>query len=375
MSEMNDTTNATTTNNRRGRGRPRRVANPLPLVIVDEEVEVVNAVVNAEVNVENETETDANINADQETLQTDLPIEEIIELENDGEQNITQEHTEMANQTAINIIINEPEREEDNGVFETIQEEMLETDDEDNGEPELQEEVIDDDPEPEYREKCPCCLEEEWGGTFTKCGHPLCVGCYDNLLRVPSVFGNRQDGCPICRTIMTEPPTRALTDAEKLEDYERMKRAFEEMERERNTQGNQTHRNYYRREAEHYRQRFTEQATTITNLTNRIRTLERDNTQLRNQLGGGNIVVEAQAQPQVVRPNRRVRAINDPARPAGRNDPINLEPNQVLGDLPFARRPRAKCRCDGCERMTRRVCDGCRNVRVCMEHMRCPDCN
>jgi len=368
---MNETTNANTNNNRRPRGRPRRVANPLPLVIVEEEVEVVNEVVNAEVNVENETET---LNADQETLQTDLPIREIIETENDGEQDITQEHTEMANQTAINIVIDEPEREESNGVFETIQEELLETDDEDNGEPELQEEVIDDDPEMQTQDKCPCCFDEEWGGTFTKCGHPLCVGCYTNLINTPGYFGNRQDGCPICRTIMTEPPTKALTDAEKLEDYERMKRAFEEMERQQNAQGNrQQNRNH--RGVEHYRQRFNEQETTIINLTNRIRTLERDNTQLRNQLGGGNIVVEAQAQQQVARPNRRARAVNDPARPAGRNDPINLEPNQVLGDLAFARRPRAKCRCDGCDRMTRRVCDGCRNVRVCMEHLRCPDCN
>ena len=351
---MNDTTNANATTQRRGRGRPRRTTAPL---IIEEETEV-------EVIVNNPPEPP--------TPPIVEPIEEIIETDFAVEQDTNIEHTEteMANQP-INIIIAENEAEEDNRVIETITEEVIDTDNEE----ELQEEIIDDDPEPELdtQEKCPCCLEEEWGNTFTRCGHPLCVDCYTNLLRVPSYFGRRQDGCPICRTIMTEPPIKALTDAEKLEDYERMKRAFEEMERERNTQGNRQDR--FNRQ--HYQQRVNELSTTNLNQSRRIRQLEAENAQLRTQLGGGVAVAVAQAPVAqgVARPNRRVRDANDPTRPAGRNDPINLQPNQVLGDLEFARRPRARCGCEGCNRFTRRVCDGCRNVRVCQEHMRCPNCN
>lgn len=371
MSEMNQTT--TNTANRR-RGRPRRVAN----VVIEEEEEVITIATPPPLIIENDNEEEETSNATATPPQTELSVEEIIELDLNQENILTSDTQIEMEQPRINITENEATNDAE--VFETIMEEVIDTDNEDEGNQvveELQEEIIEDDPEPQSQDKCPCCLDEEWGNTFTKCGHPLCVGCYDNLLRVPSYFGNRQDGCPICRTIMTEAPTRALTDAEKLEDYERMKRAFEDFEREHNTQQNR--RNTFNQA--HYQQRVNELSTTNLALNRRIRDLERDNTQLRNQLGANVVIADTENQHQqpvaqaVARPNRVRLANNDPARPAGRNEVVQLAENQVLGDLPFARRPRAKCACDGCERMTRRVCDGCRNRRVCQEHSRCPDCN
>lgn len=360
---MNANANTTATANRR-RGRPRRTPN----IVIEEEVEEVITTPPPLI-IEEEI-----INEPSNPPPADLLQEEIIELDLPQDQDVEQV-IEME-QPQMNIIDNQ---DDNTGVFETIMEEVIDTDNEDEGnqvvEGELEEEeIVDDDPEPLDLEKCPCCMEEEWGNTWTKCGHPLCVGCYTHLINTPGYFGQRQDQCPMCRTIMTEPPVRALSDEEKLADYERMKKAFEDFERQQNTQEN--HRERFNRQ--HYQQRVNELSATNLNYSRRIRQLEEENTQLRNQLGGGAPIAQApvaQGNNAVARPNRVRRAPNDPARPAGRNDPVNLEANQVLGDLPFARRPRAKCACEGCERMTRRVCDGCRNRRVCQEHSRCPDCN
>lgn len=359
--------NANANNTRRGRGRPRRAT----ALVIEEEEEVIQTPTPLIIENDNEEEI---INAPSTPPQTELSVEEIIELDLPQDQELRTDNTEME-QPQMNIIENEAT--EDNAVFETIMEEVIDTDNEEDGnqvvDEELQEEqIVDDDPPYNRPDMCPCCMDEEWGNTFTRCGHPLCVGCYTNLMTIPNIYGQRQDNCPMCRTIMTEPPVRALTDEEKLADYERMKRAFEDFERQQNTQENR--RTEFNRQ--HYQQRVNELSTTNLNLTRRVRDLERENTELRNQVGGGAVAIAvAGGDNAVARPNRVRREPNDPARPAGRNDVIQLAENQVLGDLPFARRPRAKCACEGCERMTRRVCDGCRNRRVCQEHSRCPDCN
>jgi hypothetical protein len=51
-----------------------------------------------------------------------------------------------------------------------------------------------------------------------------------------------------------------------------------------------------------------------------------------------------------------------------------LNDGEVLGDIEFGLRPRLKCCRQGCSRRTRRVCDGCRNIRVCEEHGLCSNC-
>lgn len=178
-------------------------------------------------------------------------------------------------------------------------------------------------------EDCPVCFEP--CNTYTKCGHPLCTDCYKGVMRT------RNDGCPICRTIMEAEPTRALTDQEKLADYDRMKKAFEKMEQERNKPRAYTVRV------------FTPTATAVV-APSPTANFER-------------AMAAVQHQPPLV-PNPIV----------GRNHPVHLQQGQVLGDLPFNQRPRLSCIWDGCNRQTRRVCSGCRAVRCCQEHNYCPDC-
>jgi hypothetical protein len=217
---------------------------------------------------------------------------------------------------------------------------------------------------------CPVCYEPTEHLTVD-CGHKLCVDCHNTM-----THGHNWN-CPICRQRMVLGVRLPMTDAEKLADYDRMVAENRRLKAE----------------------------------VARLEPLARRNTQRAERVArvGGrrtrraNLVVDGDepAVP-VPRPARQPRVARAPRVPANHPE-INLDEEdivgvgvnpreysgavgvpstvqvvlndgEVLGDIEFGLRPRLKCCRQGCSRRTRRVCDGCRNIRVCEEHGKCATC-
>ncbi len=225
---------------------------------------------------------------------------------------------------------------------------------------------------------CPVCFEPtEY--TTVDCGHKLCAECHTHMTEVTHNYS-----CPICRQRMVLGVRLPMTDAEKLADYDRLFAENRRLKAENDRLAPIARRN--ERHAERRARRVNAEPV-------------------------AQPVQRPPRQPRPPRPPRQPRfVLNDEDRETARarqaeiaaergfNDVIpleviantdngftnlvpapsrvvvRLEDGQVLGDVDFNSRPRLKCCINGCARRTRRVCDGCRNIRVCEQHQRCPDC-
>jgi len=219
-------------------------------------------------------------------------------------------------------------------------------------------------PEPIFNgDRCPVCLDEECSTFTDTCEHMLCGGCFDMLPEKQFKDGWAAHTpfreCPICRSIVKGVKAGQSSDTDKIREWRELKKQVAEYEAGK--------ARYHIRE--------------------RIVVQER------------RVVVNAEGvdEPAPVARRRRgtranaaiavgqMNAVAGPERPAGRNDEIELEEGQVLGDLHFDARPRLRC-CgtnpnfgipngQRCRRNTRRVCPGCRNNRLCLScGDRCPTC-
>lgn len=230
---------------------------------------------------------------------------------------------------------------------------------EDDDEQADDDEPTDDDDETVSNDGCPVCYEPT--EHTTECGHKLCVECHTNMTT------NHNYNCPICRQRMVLGVRMPMTDAEKLADYDRMVAENRRLKAE------------------------------VARLEPIARRSERRDA--RRAMRGNAVaepVVRVPRQPRQPRVPRAPRVpANHPEINLDEEDVVGIELNprgysgalgvpstvqvvlnegEVLGDIEFGLRPRLKCCIQGCVRRTRRVCDGCRNIRVCEEHQRCPDC-
>lgn len=167
---------------------------------------------------------------------------------------------------------------------------------------------------------CPVCYEPT--EYTTECGHKLCLGCYNNI-----TYTYKFD-CPICRCRMNKGVRLPKTDAEKIAEYDRL------------VAENIQLKNEIARLKEKKRNRRQNRDTPI-------------------------VMVVDEDEPQIP---------TQPIQPARATTRVVLAEGQRLADLPFQARPRLNCDNEGCVRRTRRVCDGCGNMRACVEHKTCQYC-
>ena len=376
-----NTTDTTTAPRRRGR-RPRIVVAPTPTLIVEEEVEEENADINAEVVADEEQNT--NIIQDEEELVADeepIIAEEppvCFVCENNLTHNDQQHYGGLCEDCYAQAHITQPDEQPpiNNGDDEELEQEDY---NEDNAE---DDEVLSVESEGGLNR---CCVCYEPSETITECGHILCEGCFGGIQQ-RTEYQRRADGrgfavdengrtivrqvrpCPACRSNMTQVITRQLTDAQKVRRYETL--LAENRRQEEELLANTITINNLRMNLAQVRLNTT--APVAINPQNG----EPLNPTPRVAGGGGRTRQPRQPRTaQVV----SVAENNLNGRPAGRNAQVILQEGQVLGDLHFASRPRARCCRVGengqrCNRNTRRVCPTCRNIRVCAECNTCGDC-
>lgn len=225
---------------------------------------------------------------------------------------------------------------------------------------------------------CPVCQKPT--ETCTRgCNHKLCVGCFDTL-KSGLASWECHVKCPICRTQFTD-IQRPMTDAEKLADYDRLRDEADRLLAELNVAIGERDRMRMMRDI--FQTRFeTARAE---------RRQRRRNTRLVVEENENAEPVAQQPRPsQICRTSRGVLNVNEDEedvigvelnprgygsdRPALSSTRVVLAEGQQLADIPFSARPRLRCGCHGCVRRTRRVCDGCGNVRACEEHQLCDNC-
>lgn len=186
-------------------------------------------------------------------------------------------------------------------------------------------------------DRCPVCLDEECSTYTTTCEHMLCGGCYEML---PNKV------CPMCRIPIRGVKEGQTTDEQKIAEWREMKQRLAQLEagiRPRAV-----------RQARAQRAPRAPRAVAVG--------------------GGGAPRQRRQAQPaegEVPDAN----GFTNRAPASSHNQPALAE-GQVLGDLPFNSRARLCCSGEGCDKRTRRVCEECRDHRLCSDcGSLCPACS
>ena len=186
-------------------------------------------------------------------------------------------------------------------------------------------------------DRCPVCLDEDCSTYTTTCEHMLCGGCYDQL---PNKV------CPMCRIPIRGVKEGQTTDEQKIAEWREMKQRLAQFEagiRPRAV-----------RQARAPRAPRAPRAVAVG--------------------GGGAPRQRRQAQPadgEVPDAN----GFTNRAPASSHNQPALAE-GQVLGDLPFNSRARLCCSGEGCDKRTRRVCEECREHRLCSDcGSLCPACS
>lgn len=199
---------------------------------------------------------------------------------------------------------------------------------------------------------CPMCHDPTETRT-RECNHKLCWSCYREMRADVHVK------CPTCSSTFTDLKCQ-MTDAEKISDYERLRSECDRLISEVNASN---------RERGLIQMRFD---------LAQARLEQHDLMRMRNDVEQSRLEMSCQdRQESSVEEQEEKEEISigmDVEENIATQPHPQPNPGNVLGDIRFTLRARQSCCIEGCHRKTRRVCNGCRDIRVCVEHNKCLYC-